>query len=413
MHKIVTHPFQQIPRPSTPGPTGRNLYMAGANFLAARYTTKDRTKVRQMMAWSMASGFAYIANQTQPATLPPELALYAQSAGRGLWSWDNMLEDGSVPAEIQPFLTLLKEQALRPTSAFPADMRSLSPRLCIDLLGGNYACAKREVELVAGATLPKYYPLDRILGLMNYGDVQDRTLPLLSRVRREFPNRPGFSAHASYVAEIINDSLSPFAVGILKSTLFEEDQAQRLLNARPWVEEKCREVFEQLGANLEDDFAANYCGVVDRLLREEWHVDEFDPEDPEPDVEQVMERLLLWKLHDNRPLLPQLLLGLAVLTGVSPASLTAYAVSDARRRGYSYIDVATVEKLARMVESASRSDTAAQCAKEIRSHCAELMAVLAERKGAARKLAAINRARKLEEVFWEFEHRLRRNCLAN
>lgn len=406
MTKPSTRPFQSIPKPSTAGPVGRNTFTPSPKFLAARYPVEERAEVRQFMAWSLASGLAYIANRPMAAGLPAAMSQYSKGAGRCLWSWDDVLEDGAVPAEVEPFLAHLKEQALRPTSMFPADMRSLSPRLCIDLLGGNYARARREVELVAGAALPKHYPLDRILGLMNYGDVQDHALPLLSRVRREFPCRPGFSAHATYVAETINDSLSPFAVGILKSTLFEEDQAQRLLNARPWVEEKCREVFAGLGAYLEDDFSANYTGVVDRLLREEWHVDEFDPEDPEPDAEQVIERLILWKFHDNRTLLPGLLLGLAVLTGVSPASLTAYAVSDARRRGYSYISHTDMEALAALVENASMSQNAARCAKEIRGQVVELVDAQAGKQDVLEKLARINRARSLGQVFWEWESRL-------
>lgn len=412
MTKPSVRPFQSIPKPATAGPVGRNTFTPSPKFLKARYPDGQRAEVQQFMAWSLTSGLAYIANRPLAASLPLGLEQHAKGAGRCLWSWDDVLEDGEVPEGVQPFLIHLKEQALRPTSMFPADMRSLSPRLCVDLLGGNYARARREVELVAGATLPKHYPLDRIFGLMNYGDVQDRVLPLLSRVRREFPCRPGFSAHATYVAETINDSLAPFAVGVLKSTLFEEDQAQRLLNARPWVEAKCREVFQQLGAYLEADFSVNYCGVVDRLLREEWNVDEFDPEDPEPDAEQVMERLLLWKFHDNRTLAPGLLLGLAVLTGVSPAALTAYAVSDAQRRGYSYISHTDMEVLATLVENASMSQNAARCANEIRSQQVALVDAQADKQGVLERLARVARARTLKDVFWEWEKRLEQEVAA-
>lgn len=400
----------QIPRPlNSPGHTGRNTYTPGAKFLE-RYEAEQAAEVRGFMAWNLAAGLAYAANRA----IPPAGSLDwpTKNAGRCLWSWEDLVgisadvPSAEVPTTARPYLDALKEQALRPTAAFPADMRSISPRLCIDLLGGVYSRAKREVEVILGITLPNALRLDQSLGLVMYGDLQDKAIPLMSRVRTQFPKRPGFSQRSTYLMEVVSDGVEPFAVGVLKHTLFEDDLAPRLLGSKDTIAAKCRELYSRLGAYLEDDFLQNYAGIVDRVLREEWHLDEFDPEDPEPDAEQVLERLVIWQYHDNRRLGAELFLGLALLTGVSPAAITAYAVSDARRRGYTYIGHEEVLRLAALVEDTSMNAAAARCAKEIRGHAVELIDAQAGKQDVIEKLARVGRARTLGQVFWEFEGRL-------
>jgi len=262
------------------------------------------------------------------------------------------------------------------------------------------------VEDLTGHELPKALLLDRTLGLVGYGDLHDKALPLFSRAKAELPEVPGFSRTAAYLATVC-DGVEPFSVGILRHTLFEIDMIPRLLGGKEMIEAKCRELYQRLGAYLDEDFSRAYTTVLDRVMREEWHVEEFDPEDPEPDFEQVLERLIIWQWHDNRCLQAGLFMGLSLLTGISPASLTAYAVSDARRRGYTYIDVAEVDKLAELVENASFSAGAGRCAKEIRGHAAELMDVMASKQGVAERLARVSRARRLEDAFWEFSGRMK------
>lgn len=390
-------PFQPLPRPPTPGNIGRALFTPSQNFLNSRYGD-DLPGVRAFMAWSIAAGLAYAANR-QPD--PPE-GMDPKGAGRGLWTWEDCVVVGSPD---HPALSYIKEQALRPTAAFPSDLRSISPRLAAELLGGNYSAVKRMVEAM-GYQLPNAMRLDQVFGLVGYGDLQDGALPLFGRVRSTLPAIPGFSKNAAYLAHVCDD-LEPFAVGILRHTLFEVDLAPRLLAGRVLIEAKCRALYESIGAFLDDDFSRSYTAVLDRVMREEWHLEEFDPEDPEPDYEQVLERLVIWQWHDNRCLPAGLFMGLSMLTGVSPASFTAYAVSDARRRGYTFIDVAEVDKLAGKVEDASMSSAAARCAKEIRGHSDELKDILVGKQGVAERLARVSRARQLKDVFWEFADRFK------
>lgn len=408
MPKKKPTPFQLIPAPLAGGIMGRNTARPSNKFLESRYDDEQRGQVRTFMAWSMAAGLAYAAGRTLPAPeFSEHTAACLKGVGRGLWDWEVVMPpDGSVPSGVSDLLAYLKEQALRPAAAFPADMRSLSPRLVVELLGGNYASVRRQVEGIAGYALSKNIHLDQVFGLMLYGDLQDKALPLLSRVRTQFDTLPGYGRKDTYLAEVISDGLEPFSVAILRHTLFEESLAQRLLNSRGVIEDKVRALYSALGAYLDEDFSRSFVTVMDRVLREEWHLDEFDPEDPEPDYEQVLERMIIWQHHDNRTLPAGLFLGLSLLSGVSPASLTAYAVSDARRRGYTYIAYDEMLTLADMVEESSMAGAAARCAKEIRGHAAELVDVQVGKQGVLERLAKVSRARTLEGMFWEFAGRL-------
>ncbi len=422
MPRKATRPatFHGIPTP--PGKNiGRRAFMPSAKLIATEYVPEDQVTIRTLMAWSHAAGLSWLSSKTlpQPECVKTLAERHRTGVGRNLWGWEDMAVDGRFPAEVRPYLDELRTAALRPTTAFPSDMRELSPRMAVNLLKGNYLQTTREISLVlaevpwsgegpgpAEFVMPPYLELDQALGLTLYGTAQDGTLPLLSRVRTHFPTRPGYSRKATFIADVLTDGKEPFALGLLRHTLFEDDLAARILSIKPLVETKTRAVFESLGAYLEDDFMEGYERIADRLLRDEWVMTEFGGDDPEPDAELVIERLLLWHLHDNRVQHPEVLLGLAMLTGLSPAAFTGYAVKDAERRGYTYIDPVAGDRLAELVEGVSGSAISTRCAKEIRGHLAELMDVQAGKQELIASLARLTRARTLAQVFWEWSERL-------
>lgn len=412
--------FQGIPTP--PGKNiGRRAFMPSAKLLREQYSPEDAETLRILMAWHQAAGLLFLSGKTLPvpARVKELSERVRDKAGRNLWGWEDVAVDTGFPPEVLPYLTELRESALRPTAAFPADMRELSPRMAVTLLKGNYLQTTREVRLILDSVpwdgegpgpsawaMPPYLELDQALGLTLYGTAQDSALPLLGRVRLNFDQRPGYSRRATFIADALTDGKEPFALGLLRHTLFEDDLAPRILSLRDLIADKTRAVFAGLGAYLEDDFMEGYTRVADRLLRENWEVPAFDAEDPEPDAEAVVERLLLWHMHDNRVQHPEVLLGLALLTGLSPAAFTGYAVKDAERRGYTYIDPVAGERLAVLVEGVSASGNATRCAKEIRGHLAELMDVQAGKQELISDLARLSRARTLKDVFWEWADRL-------
>ena len=351
------------------------------------------------MAWSIASGLAYVSERSLARPeFNPEVPLILSNVGRQVWTWEDCWDTS------EEMRHDIATTALRPTAAFPADMRNLSLRTCVGLLGGNYEAALR-MAVKAGAAAPKGLYLDRSLGLMTYGAAQDATLPLLRRCASPKATvMTGLSAEAGYLHH--HSAGMPFAVVVLRNTLFEVQMAPRLVAAQDEIVAQLKDVYQRLGAHLDPDAAQAYPKVVDHLLRDVWRPEAFRPSDPEPDYEQVLARLILTRWHDPRALSASLVYQLALLSGVSPAAVVRFTLDDIRRRGTSSMTPKVVKELGQLVGEV-QTLAAGRCAKEIENLLPDIEGaweVGTERRELASR---VGRARGLEQAFWEFEDRLK------
>lgn len=355
--------IQTLPTPTVTAPdkkrVPRQAIAPNREIVMANFG-EDAPLVFGAMGQSLTYGLCFALLEDYKIPEQPELTarMMAQHVGRCLWTWEDVAG---------PDLSTLRRAALRPSAMLPADMQEVSPRLAVDLLGGNYAAAARMLRDLLDIDVPD--PIDRALGLTGYGAVQDARLPLLCRLQPA-QVRPGYSRRQSYVMQIAGN-IQPFALAISQQTLYADDLALRFREIAAQVVEDTVAVYRAKDVDLEPE-DVEVDKVADSLMREPW--DLRLPAEPDPiDTAPVVRRLLIQRLAGREKvayLTAEELLGFGLLTGLSPAAFARYAVKDFERRGVTYTTVNEVGRLADLVRGESGEDrrlqmTADRLAKEL------------------------------------------------
>lgn len=324
--------------------------------------------------------------------------MLAQYVGRCLWTWDDVpafippnripplpLAAGG-PAQpeadqpTKPEVTLyhcsrrLLPVSLNSTALFPADMRAVSPRLSCNLLLGSYNSVDRAVArwLAAAGIDHEPTPLAGALSLVGYGELQDAALPPFHRLP-ERVKRSGYSARQSLILDLAGaDGVLPFSHAVLRSTLYEDDLAKRLQDARPQVTEKLQQLIEHIEpkapgvVELIEEGAIPYEAAAERVVRGDWRFDlgvldeGRSVADPDDDLLAITCRLIVASGTPHQFVSAETLLALAVLSGVSPAAYVRYAEMDLARRGVTYLGAGTVSRLIALVREVELDGVAAR-----------------------------------------------------
>lgn len=264
----------------------------------------------------------------------------------------------------------LMQIAMRCTALFPEDMRSVSPRLSCNLLLGSYNSVDRAVaRFLAGAGM-EYdgQGLAGALAHVGYGEVQDGGLPPFHRLP-ERSKRTGYSVRQSLALDLAGpEGTLPLAHAVLRSTLYEDDLAKRLVEIREGVLERLRELAVEVRgvapdvAQMIEDGDIPYEGAAERVVRGVWDLDlgvldeGVSTADPDDDLMALTCRMIISALGTGHAYIgATTLFALATLSGVSPAAYVRYAEKDLERRGVTYLTSATVGELADLVAEADLS----------------------------------------------------------
>ncbi|MFX1710693.1 hypothetical protein [Stutzerimonas stutzeri] len=363
------------------------------------------------VACAMAESLSYAyASLSEPAFAPMACGpfterMLAQYVGRCLWSWDDVpafippkrvpplpiqpeaeddtsteagadgdQQDGGEPPIYNPgevslyhCSRRLMQIAMRCTALFPEDMRSVSPRLSCNLLLGSYNSVDRAVaRFLAGAGM-EYdgQGLAAALAHVGYGEVQDGGLPPFHRLP-ERSKRTGYSVRQSLALDLAGpEGTLPLTHAILRSTLYEDDLAKRLIEVRDGVLERLRELAVEVRgvapdvAQMIEDGDIPYEGAAERVVRGVWDLDlgvldeGISTADPDDDLTALTCRMIISALGTGHAYIgATTLFALAALTGVSPAAYVRYAEKDLERRGVTYLTSSTVGELADLVAGA-------------------------------------------------------------
>jgi len=361
------------------------------------------------VACAMAESLSYAyASLSEPAFAPMACGpfterMLAQYVGRCLWSWDDVpafippkrvpplpiqpeAEDDTAasteddkqagaeppiynPGEVSLYhcARRLMQIAMRCTALFPEDMRSVSPRLSCNLLLGSYNSVDRAVaRFLAGAGM-EYdgQLLAPALAHVAYGEVQDGGLPPFHRLP-ERSKRTGYSVRQSLALDLAGpEGTLPLTHAILRSTLYEDDLAKRLVEIREGVLERLRELAGEVRgvapdvAQMIEDGDIPYEGAAERVVRGVWDLDlgvlddGRSVADPDDDLMALTCRMIISALGTGHAYIgATTLFALATLSGVSPAAYVRYAEKDLERRGVTYLTSATVGELADLVAGA-------------------------------------------------------------
>ncbi len=364
------------------------------------------------VACAMAESLSYAyASLSEPSFAPMACGpfterMLAQYVGRCLWSWDDVPAfippkrvpplpiqlgveddtarpaDGDQPADAEPPIynpgevslyhcsRRLMQIAMRCTALFPEDMRSVSPRLSCNLLLGSYNSVDRAVaRFLAGAGM-EYdgQGLAGALAHVGYGEVQDGGLPPFHRLP-ERSKRTGYSVRQSLALDLAGpEGTLPLAHAILRSTLYEDDLAKRLIEVKEGVLERLRELAVEVRgvapdvAQMIEDGDIPYEGAAERVVRGVWDLDlgvldeGRSTADPDDDLMALTCRMIISALGTGHAYIgATTLFALAALTGVSPAAYVRYAEKDLERRGVTYLTSSTVGELADLVAEADLS----------------------------------------------------------
>lgn len=372
------------------------------------------------VACAMAESLSYAyASLSEPAFAPMACGpfterMLAQYVGRCLWNWDDVpafippkrvpplpigarpadeastdggqqaeddtsteagadgdQQDGGEPPVYNPGeVTIyhcsrrLMQIAMRCTALFPEDMRSVSPRLSCNLLLGSYNSVDRAVaRFLAGAGM-EYdgQLLAPALAHVGYGEVQDGGLPPFHRLP-ERSKRTGYSVRQSLALDLAGpEGTLPLTHAVLRSTLYEDDLAKRLIEVRDGVLERLRELAAEVRgvapdvAQMIEDGDIPYEGAAERVVRGVWDLglgvldDGISTADPDDDLMALTCRMIISALGTGHAYIgAETLFALATLSGVSPAAYVRYAEKDLERRGVTYLTSATVGELADLV----------------------------------------------------------------
>lgn len=361
------------------------------------------------VACAMAESLSYAyASLSEPAFAPMACGpfterMLAQYVGRCLWNWDDVpafippkrvpplpiqpeAEDDTAagtdgdqqddaeppiynPGEVSLYhcARRLMQIAMRCTALFPEDMRSVSPRLSCNLLLGSYNSVDRAVaRFLAGAGM-EYdgQLLAPALAHVGYGEVQDGGLPPFHRLP-ERSKRTGYSVRQSLALDLAGpEGTLPLTHAVLRSTLYEDDLAKRLIEVKEGVLERLRELAVEVRgvapdvAQMIEDGDIPYEGAAERVVRGVWDLDlgvlddGISTADPDDDLMALTCRMIVSALGTGHAYIgATTLFALATLSGVSPAAYVRYAEKDLERRGVTYLTSATVGELADLVAGA-------------------------------------------------------------
>lgn len=358
--RIQSLPAYTAEKPPS-SPTGRNTPTIAA--VKAGYAEADQPTVFRAMAEALIYNLSFIQGEGGPSVSMPncEQLAMVRNLGRNLWSWSSIeqpyFEEG---------LTVMASRALRSSSLLPEDMRALSPRFAALLLLTSFSNVERDIgrALACVGIEPKTkLQLAFALSCLDYGTA---LLPF-SRVE-PLPVRAGYSNLHSAVLAISDNGNLPFSHYILTRGLYEEDQAKRLREMEGQVYSDLGELaghITQPRFALEDvhelaDLLLNppsqrYAEAVDAVMTGKWSdlILGPSPRDPDEDLLTLMARAIIRRLGcegRGRWISAAHLLGLSLLTGISPASFARHALADFSRRGTTYLTAATLDELADLVD---------------------------------------------------------------
>lgn len=322
----------------------------------SNYTADQLPEISAAMADSLIFGLAAISDTDHRVGHHGEMTkrMLAQRVGRCFWSWADIPNFTDFVAPMGPL-------SLRPTSLFPEDMQVISPRMSCNLLTSSNRAIERVIKEFMGST-PKY-SLGTALALTTYGAVQDAALPSFHRLPERL-KRNGYSAQQSLVIDFAtSEGVLPFAMSIIRETLYEDDLAKRLKEIEPAVRERLAELAKPLEEGEVRDALIDgeipYAKACDKVIRGSWDfplrtvvAGEVAEGDPDEDILHLTCRaVIVVATADGRhqTLPTKVLLALAILSGVSPAAYVRFAIQDIERRGVTYMTPQQVGELRGMV----------------------------------------------------------------
>jgi hypothetical protein len=137
----------------------------------------------------------------------------------------------------------------------------------------------------------------------------------------------------------------------------------------------------RLPVTLDD---GNYKRAIRRVFEQDW--DQLDllcggPEDRVAEGEVLMARLIIQRLAYAPQMTPEQLIGMSLLTGISLANWTAFAVKDRERRGETFLTADTIEQVIEVCDYQAGYD----CGQELRSDMIALDRMDRDAHGAAKK----------------------------
>lgn len=358
-------PYTAAKPPTTP--TGRNT--PTVRTVEVGYAEADQPAIYRAMVEALVFNLSFIQGaEAGPADLHLcESAGMLHNAGRCLWSWS------SIPSPyFEEGLAGMQAKALRSSALFPSDMRCLSPRFACLLLMTGFSKIERDIERalsVLGIRARSKVQLAFAVSCLDYGSPQ-----LLPYARLEsLPERNGYNEVQSAVLALADAGTLPFSHYLLTRGIYPADQAKRISEARGACYADLTALAEHLSAprtkvpdvqELVELLMAPPSGVfekaADAVMLGRWsdlRLGEL-PGDPDEDLAILMARAIIRRLGcegRSQRIGPEYLLGLAVLTGLSPAAFARHAVEDFRRRGTTYVTAADLDELADLVEQVTIS----------------------------------------------------------
>jgi hypothetical protein len=321
---------QTLPQPEEAPRIARNTIFPTLQTTTREYG-EDTIFIHHAMRESLVFGLSYavMAPYDVESASPITDRMLSGKLGRGFWSW----EDLGVTQETDLPSKHLAGLAGRNSFALPPDMRSVSPRLAVEMMLASPTAVGRLV----GA------PVEKVLGLTGYGEVQDVRVPFISRMPALAKKRSGYSLAQSYLLD--NSGVMPFSAWIGQHTLYQVTLCNTLMGLRETVLDEAVKVYEAAGEPMDAEWLATlYPEVLDGLLKSPWQLQL--PAAPEEEAAPVIiRRLLIRRLGAKAQFTGAALLRLGELTGISPAAFVRYAIKDVVRRGETYITAEEVYNL--------------------------------------------------------------------
>lgn len=323
------------------------------------YAERDRPAVYRAMVEALIYNLTFIQDMPHIGTLKHVEQLgMMHNAGRCLWGWSSLpspyFEEG---------IEKLKAFALRPTSLFPMDMQELSPRFACLLLLSNFSKIERDIIRATesqGLTPPAKVSLAFVLSCVDYG------APLLRPYSRLEPlhERSGYNDAQSAILAVADSGSLPFSHYQLVVGTYEADQAKRINAVHSGVIQDLQEVGQALGRVIDSEDlpvmlqeplpAAWYAKAADMVMIGNWAELRLgdEPGDPDEDLLVIVARAIIRRIGcegRQQQLDARTLLGLSLLSGISPAAFIRHAIKDFKRRGVTYVSLAEAAELSDLI----------------------------------------------------------------
>lgn len=275
----------------------------------------------------------------------------------------------------------------------------VSPCLVPYLLGGVTTKAVEELCYRALEVMeffpdpPKALTLQKALSNVGFGPGIRHEDPTLLRTTRKFNH---LSQRQDFLLNLPRGG--SYAKLLIKDGAYGDSLHRLLLSWKDKVIAEAELLMDPQGGEMTELAAVgrhpinlndvNYWRAVRKVFEQEWEKLDISgrPDDAVADGEVLMARKIIQRISYNDKMSAEALVGISLLTGISIANWTSFAVQDAERRGETFIKADEVDRAIDMIEMQAQF----KCESELRGDALSLRI----------KERDTRRARRLKSTAW-------------